>query len=188
MNGIPHTPLMVRALREGRKWQTRRVVINPQRPCAYRAGQTYYIRESLVRHNGVAWYDDGLPVEISGQAVAWRWKHARLPARFCPAACARGWVTCGEIRREPLQTITDDDARAEGVLPTENTGQTSFPGAAIGLYAAYWDTLHPDTPWDQNPSVDTVVYTRIVFTDIGEIHPPWTHQPAVIQQTFLTLT
>jgi hypothetical protein len=70
---------------------------------------------------------------------------------------------------------------------TDSTGQTSFPGAAIGLYAAYWDTLHPATPWEQNPLVDTVVYTRLVFTDTGDIPRPWTQTPHTNQQRFLEM-
>lgn len=57
-----------------------------------------------------------------------------------PRAFSRISTTILEVRREPLHSITEAGAQAEGF-------------ASRAEFAAYWDRLHGPGAWDQNPDV-----------------------------------
>ncbi|WP_153717272.1 hypothetical protein [Eikenella corrodens] len=188
---------MVRAILEGRKTQTRRI-INPQ-PKNRRGGRWMYCYESTDRKtegsfsyswpdkNGNCCADRGWESKITyrcpyGQPgdrlwvrEAWavhpetgsllyraddeapadtRWK----PSIHLPRKHSRILLEMTSIRVERLQTISWEDALAEG---TDNDPATTN---AVGSFAKYWDYINGAEAWDMNPWVWVVGFKRIKAT------------------------
>ncbi len=132
---------MVRAILDGRKTQTRRV-IKPQpnyqkrfgqpesevnadiakRKCPYgKVGDRLWVQETLYRVVP-AWIGkykaDGKTVG-GDLPLVYPWKCKVLSGRFMPKSCARIWLEITKIRVERVQDISEEDAKAEGVEPQE---------------------------------------------------------------------
>ncbi len=130
---------MVRAILEGRKTQTRRVVADrllwrvmpPEHEsfqldlrilCPYGAtGDRLWVKES-IRHlgtyvNGALELDESVYVADGEQtaADAWPWKLKTLPAMFCPKGLSRLTLEVKAVRVERLQEISENDCEAEGI-------------------------------------------------------------------------
>ena len=127
---------MVRAILDGRKTQTRRVIKNPQRLeglmlegeagewCPYGVvGDRLYVRETWCA--GIEW-DDEKPSEIDplcgGNDIFYLANGEKpegygktRPNIFMPKWAARIWLEITGIRVERVQEITQDDIRAEGL-------------------------------------------------------------------------
>jgi hypothetical protein len=92
-----------------------------------------------------------------------------------PARTARavGRVRCVGLRVEPVQAITEADARAEGVAPVATFralpghGELEYRDYRAG-FRAVWERLYPTGPraWDENPLV--VVITFAPMTEVPE--------------------
>lgn len=67
-------------------------------------------------------------------------------------------VTATKIER--VQEITNEDARAEGVMPSEN-----HPGHARPHFALVWTDLHGFDSWGANPEV-VALHFRTIFANI----------------------
>jgi hypothetical protein len=128
---------MVRAILDGRKTQTRRVIPNSlmlcQTPedepdkfiewCWYGSvGDRLWVREALRRcqdsegSKPLALYDcDRKPVYQYGYPAEWIWKYSALTGRYMPRWASRITLEITGLRVERLQDITREDARAEGV-------------------------------------------------------------------------
>jgi hypothetical protein len=76
---------------------------------------------------------------------------------YLPRALARLELRVLEVRREPLQSITADDAAKEGVLDPRHVwdGNPYYPRAR---FADAWDAIHGKGAWDANPLVDRVAF------------------------------
>ena len=118
---------MVRAILDGRKSCTRRVV-KPQ-PTArygaqcikppYQSGDILYVRETWKRAlNGYYYYEDWQRDDI---ADITKWK----PSIHMPKEAARIWLKVTDVRVERLQDITEDGAKAEGAI--DNRGFIHSP-------------------------------------------------------------
>lgn len=133
--GITFCAPMVRAILDGRKTQTRRVM-KPQptdwtttaqgalwpsverrglvalRPCRYgMPGDRLYVKERWCEdYTGETIHYQADGGESPGPAGFWR------SSRFMPKWAARIWLEVTGVRAERLQDITDDDAMAEGVI------------------------------------------------------------------------
>jgi len=110
----------------------------------------------------------------------WQWKRPVLPARYCPESHARLFSMIRGVRRERLQDITEAAAKAEGIslraTPCDSKcdcGKAPRPGQAhpwfrLGgpyggpknadhayrvEFAALWDDINGDGPWQTNPLV-----------------------------------
>lgn len=86
-------------------------------------------------------------VVIDGfRASAWR------PPRFMFRALARYWLFVVDTEVAPLQSISDEDIRAEGIHDRD-------------AFAKTWGRLHkaPGTRWEDNPYVERVEFT--LFAD-----------------------
>ncbi len=120
-----------------------------------------HIKPSDICAGGI-WFDDG------SEKPAWAGKSR--PGRFLPKSLYHfaPQVRIESARPEPLQNITPDDARAEGIslrqarqdAPCEEYGVLLANGTLhlpaigpIGSYFRLWDTIHPDHPADSNPVV-----------------------------------
>lgn len=163
---------MVRAILEGRKTQTRRIVkpqpdnairpvpdedpepywnvggfrlrsdaSNPIRPKA-RPGEEMWVRETWngTQGEGVAYratepHMDGEP---------WR------PSIFMPRWASRLTLAVKAVRVERLQGISEQDAKAEGVIPGERS-PSLLP--CQRAYRELWNEINGPGSWDANPWV-----------------------------------
>lgn len=187
--GILFSGPMVRTILAGQKTQTRRLIdarvarlvadldaaVGVR--CPYgQVGDRLWVRETWGPcAGGVVYRSDDL---VNGQVSCpdgGRWK----PSIFMPRWASRITLEVTELRVERLQDISEDDARAEGVLPfgeayssisrdqpiTCGDGRPSFragdrPYAAS--FAVLWDTINGDRVlWGSNPWVWVVGFKRV---------------------------
>jgi len=186
---VPFIIESVKAIREDRKTQTRRV-IRPQpaeRPVVgdapYHAGDLLGVKESVylpskdipvedaeywVPHYYRADLDDLGTKAL--KALGWK----LLTARFCGRAYVRYWLEVTAVRAERLQDIALEDILAEGIKPLEfcpicnGTGipHTDFVAIPIckcivSVFSGLWDLIHrKDYPWSSNPYVWVYEFRR----------------------------
>lgn len=161
---------MVRALLAGRKTQTRRLASSPLARCA--VGDRLYVREAwaplsactlndpgsqAMADNGFYRADDST---IEGEISRW------TPSIHQPRWASRLTLTVAAVRIEPLCSITDADAEAEGVRRT--TRGWHVPGAelppvstAAEAFARLWSSLHRTDGecWSDNPDIVALTFT-----------------------------
>ncbi len=120
-HGILFSGAMVRAILDGRKTQTRRIV----KPQPYEdpkwglggapygpVGRKLWVRETFAMGYGQVFYraSEGDDCKaISGAKVPWR------PSIHMPQWAARIWLEVTEIRCQRLRDISEADATAEGI-------------------------------------------------------------------------
>jgi hypothetical protein len=176
---------MVRALLDGRKSVTRRIV-NPQPRdpyngcelpsgsrvetllprCPYGApGDLLWVRETWADISGatgqctVAYRasceNNELDVVV-GAAEICRLRVAKWrPSIHMPKWAARLWLRVEDVRVERLQDISEEDAKAEGV---PGNLRVSDPRVT---FASLWDSINADrAPWASNPWVWVVSFSR----------------------------
>ena len=211
---------MVRALLDGRKTMTRRVVkgvpgaveghfyssigvVLCKRedgreslpvPCPFGVpGDRLWVKESLKRDflphlltgepqlscPRVTYAADGAPALLPGEFdTVWPWKRPVLPSIHCPRWASRLTLEVTDVRVERLQDISEEDARAEGVRPSDaavvfqgcghwhdsmdealvchaTTRRPDMENAARGAFAILWDSLNASRgfAWATNPWV-----------------------------------
>ncbi len=145
-------------------------------------GDTLWVRESwqLVRESGheeETWwehYEGKVPKESQpkGWLVAYRGTDsdlAEMPWRsslHMPRWACRERLTVTNVRVERLQSITEEDARAEGFtaepMPCRINGKlgTAAFFDPIRWYVSVWDTINRKTPWLSNPWVWCITFER----------------------------
>jgi hypothetical protein len=180
---------MVRAILDGRKTQTRRI-IKPQ-PIAVRdvdgpaicpmchpplqsfamscklgkPGDQLWVRETWQSvkpfgHGYVLADPKEKDVEIHYRATAdtcvpempWR------PSIFMPRHASRITLEISEVRCERLNSISDDDAQAEGICLNRNDWWDCGNGlrgeeSPMAAYRALWETINGPGSWTANPWV-----------------------------------
>lgn len=172
---------MVRAILEGRKTQTRRVVkgiaLDWLRPdgftpeftaspenslCPYgNPGDTLWVRETWGPFEGGFIYraDEGPNVKPDDG----RWH----PSIHMPRDASRLSLLIKSVRVERLQEISEADAFAEGVghyVDSGAAGEATPDGArtAREWFAQLWDTINAKShPWASNPWVWVVEFEKI---------------------------
>ena len=143
-------PLVLKAL-AGQKTQTRRLKFKGA------VGSRVWIKETFtVLHDGEVVYRAG-----EGRAICdLKWK----PSIYMPKKLSRLWLEVTGLRTEPLQSITEEDALAEGVeghKPAEGD-QNGLTNCARYNFARLWDEInYAKCPWAMNPSVFVVTFKRI---------------------------
>ena len=179
---------LVRAILEGRKTQTRRVakpvkhpdlgnlytpgallrehepqhVIN--RACPYgQPGDRIYVRETFSQHpewGQLAFRADGEEFE---DADGWLWEPKWMPSIHMPKELARIWLEITGVRVERLQSISNEDAIAEGVNRISHGREGSYYSAIRNeqhpknwiypddAFRELWESTGGD--WDANPWV-----------------------------------
>lgn len=198
MKPILFNTQMVRAILDGRKSVTRRVVKFPRGwnpkftgyipdgdvlygsnniPAAkapYRSGDILWVRETW---NG-DWCDhyiykaDGGSAKAAGYAAEPKWR----PSIHMPREAARLFLRVTDVRVELLQDIDDDGAKAEGAnyQDGKNVGwEEKMRRTAIDRFAEIWDnTIKPADRlrygWEANPWVWVIEFERISNQPEGE--------------------
>lgn len=154
---------MVRAILEGRKTQSRRV-INPQPAeemilryrfpkCPYgQVGNRLWVRESFYTESGDIWYKaDG---QTAPMLIKWR------PAIYIPKWLTRIRLEITEVRVERLQEITAEEAMLEGYPITFGKDWVEF---SVPWFTEIWDSLNAKRGygWGSNPWVWVISFRRL---------------------------
>jgi len=170
---IIFSPVMVKAILEGRKTQTRRLT----NKLKYRVGDVLYVREPFVNLIHFAKIDGKLKQDslwnrnirtilYLADIPAWQRKQLKgkvSPAIHMPKEFSRIKLEVTNVRREHLQDISDEDLRAEGVEVMRfieegwascSTDRVIRPDREI--FAHYWNNLRKfrkNDKWEDNPVV-----------------------------------
>jgi len=175
---------MVRALLAGRKTQTRRLATSPLR--RVEIGDRLYVREEWSSHPA---FDGIKPRDLkTGSMIYTRadnaWHNAgdwigapfgrRRPGMHMPRWASRLTLIAEGIVIEPLQSISEADAIAEGI-EADGAGWRNYTGARSVAwpdlsYQTLWDTLHTvvGERWQDNPSVVALTF-RVERSNIDHI-------------------
>ena len=194
---------MVRAILEGRKTQTRRIVKKSRKEfcdinglghavftdnnityqelkCPYgQEGDRLWVRETWATD-----YPEKLKLEIweGGQNLDWIMHrahsdnvHENLGIRWRPSIHMPRWASritleVTGVRVERLQDISEEDAIAEGIQPSE-LGEAASASlqlikgeqwpAAVLQYAELWQSINGPGSWEANPWVWVVEFKRV---------------------------
>lgn len=180
---------MVRAILDGRKTCTRRLVRflpgeNPQwtgyikdglmlyngknEPCIrkapYQPGDTLYVRETWKKApNGYYYYEDWQKDDI---ADVTKWK----PSIHMPKEAARIWLKVTNVRVERLQEITVDGCHREGInietsAVTDGETLNRKHDFSLEKFETLWDSTVKKSDidsygWDANPWVWVIEFER----------------------------
>lgn len=101
------------------------------------------------------------------------WKSWRSPL-FMPRWAARIFLRVEEVRCERLQSISEEDAVAEGVERVGLPGDTrplwrvghELHESAVGAFSAVWEALHGPGAWDANPWVFAVTFRTLTGEEV----------------------
>lgn len=169
----------VRAILEGRKTMTRRIV-KQQSPvyqrCPYQVGQRLWARERAAFYWG-AWHYFADGPGAWGPDVSPR---AFTSPIYMPKEAARILLEVTGARVERVQEITEEDAKMEGAhfrdFGKDRWGnqcdgwsmkETSFTHKCLGTarfaFANYWNSVNDKRGygWDVNPFVWVITFRRI---------------------------
>jgi hypothetical protein len=178
---------MVRAILDGRKTQTRRVLKSPDPTCydprpyrqEYEVGMCLWVRECwwkmphvtarMLRDGADTWpevsYDATLTEADRDQWKEWGWK--KKPSIHMPRAYSRLSLEVLSVRVERLRDITEGDAKAEGVKPllgdSWTPGKVSVVCTAVEEYQRLWDSINEKRGfgWDANPWVWVIEFKKL---------------------------
>jgi hypothetical protein len=136
-------------------------------------GDLLWVKENLYRNpyfNEAGYVSDNSAVMVNGtigDMLKWRWKRDLLPAMFMPKEASRILLEITELRAERLQSITEEDALAEGC---RNQVLSNFaPNFDIAIvpaskkFAKLWDSLNAKRgyPFSLNPWVWPIGFKRL---------------------------
>ena len=171
---------MVRALLDGSKTQTRRVIKKKAAfdaltiggpswltlagncdllPINARPGDRLWVREAVTWVSAWGWRyradnDDLTEKREAGEVGKWR------PSIHMPRWASRLTLTVTDVRVERLQEIREADAVAEGVdaVPMDEVPRQASMSRRSD-FAALWKSLHGPAAWGANPWVAAYTFT-----------------------------
>lgn len=176
---------MVRALLEGRKTQTRRVLKPQPAPGSYRLsmydpkgfaafghdasafkekvrlpyapGDRLYVREAIDKVSVPGSVDYRADYEAAfGDGRGLGWH----PSIHMPRWASRLTLTVTEVRVQRLQDISEADAFAEGCVRWGmDSPQGSVHYTVVEDFKRLWNSLHGTEAWDANPWVVALTFT-----------------------------
>lgn len=182
---------MVKAILEGRKTQTRRIVKEPfqswmqtatnpewweriEEQCKYgQIGDLLWVRETW-KWEGYTNFTDIAPVgqfyykadDDEGMILGWK------PSIFMPREACRIELRIKNIRVERLQSISEEDARREGVASLTEKGMTVYKSylahepyhwsiaTARKSFETLWSKINGQQSWNENPFVWVIEFER----------------------------
>lgn len=164
---IAMSALMVRALQDKCKRETRRLATSPL--SRLRPGDLLWVREAIriadinvvptkLRYSYEA---DGLAVEIPWpKRLAKPLPGVRAP-RFMPRELSRLTLRVIHVHHERLRDMSAADCYDEGIGATPHLDAAG--GDPIRAFAALWDQLHdkPGERWADNPEVAVIRFASI---------------------------
>ena len=167
---------MVRALLDGRKTQTRRVVKIPIGKCSYGvSGDHLWVRETW---DAVEWEGEDEPkiyYRADPAPDSYEWSRAAgdkwRPSTHMPRWASRITLEITDIRVERVQDISEADAQAEGVKrlilsPTEIGGVPVHPMTSYyrDAFRLAWDSIYAKHGhgFDVNPRVRVIEFKKVV--------------------------
>lgn len=178
---------MVRAILEGRKVQTRRVItpqpkvvhaIYPDRSietnCIFRAGdQRIHPRYPVGTRLWVreTWFSTPDKQSLIWYAADGDFDGVRRPSIFMPRKFSRINLLVTGVRCQRLQAITEEDAVAEGAEPWPFDPEQPMTSGELGAvcpyrggFAVLWDDINTDRgfTWLSNPWVWAYTFQRIL--------------------------
>ena len=171
---------MVRAILEGRKTQTRRVARTPPHPvhghrlaaatCPYgQPGDRLWVRETWGPCDGGFCYRADEPEGSTAKPDDGRWH----PSIHMLREASRITLEVTGVRVERLQSISDDDAIAEGLerhaqSPLWKRGPLStdqnivdWTGFPLLAFRSIWEAINGAESWAANPWVWVVEFRRV---------------------------
>ena len=155
---------MVRAILEGRKNQTRRI-IKPQLDCdmflawqegvincPYAVGRLW-VRESWAQdlENEVFYRAD----HFDKPSTVEKWR----PSIFMPRWASRINLTVKNIRVERVQEITEEDARAEGCIYSADP-KSKYGNGYVNQYHFLWESINGKDSWKINSWVWIIEFEK----------------------------
>jgi len=84
-------------------------------------------------------------------------KYTWKPSIHIPKDIARIWLEITDLRLEPIQDITEDEAKAEGV------GKHLKTGSYRDLFRDAWSTLYSQEQWEENRLVWVIKFRKIAI-------------------------
>jgi len=173
---------MIRAILEGRKSVTRRMSKNPDYYTGWKKGDRVWVRETWgigCRPDPHTGDRDGIEyradLEGLGENDDLPLYEVITPEHICLGDYASGWkpsihmprwasrITLeltADVRQEPLHTMTEPEAKREGVEGGSQDEDGNSLWFRLG-FAELWDSMHPDHPWISNPTVSVIEFSRI---------------------------
>lgn len=172
---------MVRAILDGSKTQTRRIVKNATGPFWNHTGYRIVMRDGFTfweTHGGIPneygpaipcpygkpgdrlWMRETCSVHSMGNVVAYKADHPDAkdirwrPSIHMPRWASRIILEVESVRVERLQDISPHDAIAEGC-------GTDVVPMARKMYAELWESINGPGSWEANPWVWVVTFKRI---------------------------
>jgi len=159
---------MVRAILDGRKTQTRRVIKphpnadNWTGRCPYgKSGDQLWVREryTLTNHGDPVYFADFKDkrgdywhsIAVDPKGVKWK------PSIYMPRSASRITLEITGVSGAWLQDISRGDAMAEG-CPFANTADGPNPRQ---WYADLWEQINGEGSWDANPWVWVIEFKRV---------------------------
>jgi hypothetical protein len=175
---------MVKAIIQGQKTQTRRVMKLrpghgpvPLLPCPYgQPGDQLWVRETHqfvfhdegkldgAEYNLHSEYGDTFDIRyLSDPNVEWDWDGGWRPSIHMPKWASRITLEITDIRVERLQEISEEGAKNEG---TETWAKATLTEGEQWEnqrmnFAMLWESIHGEGTWGQNPWVWVVEFRRI---------------------------
>lgn len=117
-------------------------------------GDRLYVKEGIILFGDalVGYYMDG---------VRARFHEKRLTAMFMAKRYARTWLELTDVRVERLQSISEEDAIAEGIGDWTAIGGWNTE-TAKQAYAKLWDSINKTKhPWSQNDWVFALTFKKL---------------------------
>lgn len=179
---------MVRAILEGRKTQTRRIIKNPECMEKWPIGLRLWVRETFNIEKRMIYYRatetfisadwfgthpdlikemkklkdgaevDGFMTPRPYYKSPTKWK----PSIFMPRAASRITLEITGISVERLQDITEAGSEAEGITTDylcDNGIRTNTP--FVSGYAHLWESINGKGSWDKNPWLWVIEFKKL---------------------------
>jgi len=158
--------------------------------CPYSIGEQVYIKETHYRYgewrrycdsqDKVTWcfepfgeslirFTDNPPDVICHGRGEEGW-HKR-PSLFLPADLARTIVEINDLRAQQIQSISEADAKAEGVEAMYQTTEAGYVWDNHGYRRAFkllWNSIHGEGAWERNEWVWAYSFIRILRGEMPE--------------------